>query len=50
MPKFRAGCLNENGHLAVAVSSSHRGNADHTNRILSALRNQFGGHEAKRKG
>ena len=36
--------------LALQERFVSRGNADHTNRILSALRNQFGGHEAKRKG
>jgi 6-phosphogluconate dehydrogenase len=35
--------------LALQERFVSRGNADHTNRILSALRNQFGGHEAKRK-
>ena len=36
--------------LALQERFVSRGNADHTNRMLSALRNQFGGHEAKRKG
>ncbi|MBO9531351.1 MAG: decarboxylating 6-phosphogluconate dehydrogenase [Solirubrobacteraceae bacterium] len=36
--------------LALQERFVSRGNADFTNRMLSALRNQFGGHEAKRKG
>ena len=35
--------------LALQERFVSRGNADFTNRLLSALRNQFGGHEAKRK-
>jgi 6-phosphogluconate dehydrogenase len=34
--------------LALQERFVSRGNADHTNRLLSALRNQFGGHEAPR--
>ncbi|MFT4034034.1 MAG: decarboxylating 6-phosphogluconate dehydrogenase [Patulibacter sp.] len=34
--------------LALQERFASRGNADFTNRLLSALRNQFGGHEAKR--
>ncbi len=36
--------------LALQERFVSRGGADHTNRMLSALRNQFGGHEAKRSG
>jgi 6-phosphogluconate dehydrogenase len=35
--------------LALQERFTSRGNANFTNRLLSALRNQFGGHEAKRK-
>ncbi len=35
--------------LALQERFVSRGNANFTNRLLSALRNQFGGHEAKRK-
>jgi 6-phosphogluconate dehydrogenase len=35
--------------LSLLERFSSRGNSDFANRLLSALRNQFGGHEAKRK-
>ena len=36
--------------LALQQRFSSRGSGDHANRMLSALRNQFGGHEVKRAG